>query len=625
MPDLPQPIPREADNADDFTAAVLKYLDGELTPREVDAFADAMSGDRALVERFVSICYLEQLSTEISAVALVDLEAEALDSGEAMLPAQLVHEVLNRQRETRLIEEASRVEEERSASRARERARRRDDASSDRDTKPRQIVVPRWGLYGGIAAALAFAVLLLVNGQPGTSPPPRAVVLPPEVGPEPVVVAQLIRAHRATWSEDAPAADQIDADTRVPGQIYVGQRLRLEEGLVELQTARGVRVLLQGPAEAMFESEMALRLRSGRLSATVAVNGRGFEVRTDQATIVDRGTEFGVSVDRSGQTRADVFAGLITYAPPDSPHDANPLRLVQGEGIEVGSTGEARRIEADELAYVREPEFEARVLADAGSAYHRWLAYCYALRRDPSVVAFYLFEQADHESNTLHNSASGPQVAPDGQMGNGREIAAPTWERGRFEKTHALQFGLDGAGRVRGVVVPDHDSLDLIGPITFAAWVKPRGISDPWNTIFSKRDIPPNRLNYQLSVRGLGQQGKLRFQFGMGDEAAQVAWFDHTPELSAPAADSWQHVAVTVDGKSIRYYHNGVRVLSRAQSETPVANDAPLLIGTSSPMLEPPYQHGMRPLDGAISELMIASRIFNEHEIRTLYDAGRPE
>jgi hypothetical protein len=33
----------------------------------------------------------------------------------------------------------------------------------------------------------------------------------------------------------------------------------------------------------------------------------------------------------------------------------------------------------------------------------------------------------------------------------------------------------------------------------------------------------------------------------------------------------------------------------------------------------------MRPLDGAISELMIASRIFNEHEIRTLYDAGRPE
>ncbi len=601
QPNTPEPI----------VGLTLRFLDGQLSDAEVQALADNLRADQALVDRFVEICLQEQLVADMGAAGLHDEDPDADVSTSVML------DIIQRERDARLHEAAAAA-----------KAKPVEQPSSPRrlvieETPPRRvIVIPSWAVYGSIAAALLIAALVVFTSQPTPTGPvsdPTADTQPP--APDaPSPVATLTRVHSAVWyGQDGQPT------TALPGPLLAGTHLQLIDGLAEVEMGDGAVVYLQGPASVHVDTPGSLRLDQGRLTAKAEGQAEGFEVWTPQARITDHGTEFGVSVGESGQEQAEVFSGRVILQPTTPGRDGREVTLRSGQGLAINRDGDTRSISARELSYVRDLEFEALVLAETGSAYHRWLAYTYQVRRDPAVVAYYVFDENDVGRNRLINHAAGTEIASDGFLGDGGNTSPPEWTDGRFEQTRALSFGIDPHGDCRGVIVPDSDALDFAGAMTLAAWIRFDEASTAWNTILSKRDIPPANLNYQLSVSGQWYEGHCRFQFGTGIDSQDFPGFTETPSATRGDTTDWQHIAVVSDGTTLRFYINGERVAETNQPMPPTVNNAPLLIGTSSPDLQPPWQHGRRPLNGRMSELLLANRAFADRDIRSLYEAGRPQ
>ncbi|MEM9413788.1 MAG: FecR domain-containing protein, partial [Planctomycetota bacterium] len=100
--------------------------------------------------------------------------------------------------------------------------------------------------------------------------------------------------------------------------LYSGQRLQLAEGLAEITFNNGVRIIVEAPSDLDLESVNGSTLHEGRLTASVPEGAEGFEVACKGITLVDRGTEFGVNCDQSGETEVHVFDGLVEGHVKDS-------------------------------------------------------------------------------------------------------------------------------------------------------------------------------------------------------------------------------------------------------------------------------------------------------------------
>jgi hypothetical protein len=113
--------------------------------------------------------------------------------------------------------------------------------------------------------------------------------------------------------------------------------------MFELTFVDGAVVTLVGPAAIVVETPGRGSLEVGKLSARVGEVARGFTIRTPGATIVDLGTEFGVSVPPRdeesgqplGQEELHVFAGVVevNFGNEALP----PQRLFKGEALRFAS------------------------------------------------------------------------------------------------------------------------------------------------------------------------------------------------------------------------------------------------------------------------------------------------
>jgi len=116
-------------------------------------------------------------------------------------------------------------------------------------------------------------------------------------------LAVLQEAQNARWrSSTLPTA---------PGSTLTAGRLYLAEGLARLRFASGAEVTLEGPADIELISRQRCRLHSGSLVAHVPDSAKGFTVLTKQATLIDHGTDFGISTDSDGRARVHVMKGEV--------------------------------------------------------------------------------------------------------------------------------------------------------------------------------------------------------------------------------------------------------------------------------------------------------------------------
>jgi hypothetical protein len=148
-------------------------------------------------------------------------------------------------------------------------------------------------------------------------------------GSRPMAAAWITRTHDCVWSAEGK-------EWTIGTEFSPGQRLDLREGLAELTFADGAQLILRAPAVFEIGSGRA-RLCVGSVTATVPWAAIGFKIETPVATVVDLGTEFGVSVGADGTSETHVFQGrvqMVTGVTDEVP-TLKQSQLLMGEGARV--------------------------------------------------------------------------------------------------------------------------------------------------------------------------------------------------------------------------------------------------------------------------------------------------
>lgn len=179
-------------------------------------------------------------------------------------------------------------------------------------------------LYGVAvaAASLAVAALFAVMQWSRIDRETPAFVTSTDAG---IPIARLVTSLDANWHDINPT----------PGAFLEKGSFRLDAGIVELEFNRGARVTIRGPASFELKSTDLLHVSSGNLVARIPEEAIGFTIATDEADVVDLGTEFGLRVDNGRQTEVHVMEGLVEVFPREdsSNRSAESIRIEEGQAI----------------------------------------------------------------------------------------------------------------------------------------------------------------------------------------------------------------------------------------------------------------------------------------------------
>jgi hypothetical protein len=181
---------------------------------------------------------------------------------------------------------------------------------------------------------------------------------------------------------------------------------------------------------------------------------------------------------------------------------------------------------------------------------------------------------------------------------DGALAGGPGWVAGM----DGLALALNGTSQY--ALVPDDDRLDLTGPITLAAWIKPGKLGTA--NVIAKANFVSNPVvpGYELN---LSTTGKPFVRFNASDTYRVNGATSYPSDGTA-----WMHVAATYDGAVIRLYVNGVLDGSLASTFGISTNDLPLGIGAQSD------GNTGRLFKGALDEARVYDRALSLGEIQSL-------
>ena len=171
-----------------------------------------------------------------------------------------------------------------------------------------------------------------------------AVFLKLNVEPVRIEVATLSDSIRAVW--DKSSLQNSDRLHIRSGGYF------LEEGFVSLVFDNNALVTIEAPARFDILSEDRFRLDFGRIYSKIPSGAIGFSVSTPECLIVDLGTEFGVLVDKYGQTQLHVNKGR-TMLVTGKDDDKTSLEVTQGVAHSIDSSGNVVEIQCQSRLFAR--------------------------------------------------------------------------------------------------------------------------------------------------------------------------------------------------------------------------------------------------------------------------------
>jgi hypothetical protein len=410
-------------------------------------------------------------------------------------------------------------------------------------------------------------------------------------------VAMLNRVVDAQWNASTGAP-------RLGAPLEPGT-LRLKSGLAQIVFYSGARVVIEGPAEFQILSPNEASCRSGRLTADVPPQARGFRVSTPQMNVTDLGTSFGLDV-KERRTELHVFKGSVEF---QSTTVAAQQNLKEGAGAVTERSGPAKLITADAAAFASLFELQAKSSVAEALRYEQWRAAGARLNQDSSLLVHFDFDQAEPAGWRLRNASVRSDTAPDAT------IVGCQWIEGRWPDKQALEFrGV--SDRVRFSVAGEYESLTLV------AWVRVQGLDRQFNSLFMSDGFETGTLHWL--VRKDGVLGITVIGSGKGNYQIVAS----PSVLSLEQFGLWLHLAVVLDGgtKRVVHYVNGQPI-----SEKPLKINPPFRVGAAElgnwnasgfPDNDPSL---IRNFSGAMDEFCLFRRALNENEIRALYSAGKPQ
>ncbi len=337
-----------------------------------------------------------------------------------------------------------------------------------------------------------------------------------------------------------------------------------------------------------------------------------FTVRTPSATVTDLGTEFGVEVHPSGATSAYVFQGAIELK--SLVKNSKAVRLVANESAQVdssddGQNAEVRRIAINPASFVRSEKLAKMARKPhekwKPTSLRRWQSASQELRRDPSLLAYYDFQQQNNRPTVLPNVAGNGNSKLDGAVEN------VTWSDGRMSGKHALQF--NSASDYVQIKLPQK-----VDDLTLAAWIQVQSLDE-------------GQIGLLMSS-GWGQLGQIHWQLTDDGRIALDAYDTSGREWiykSEPVFDRqryyhWTHIAVVYDHVAglVRFYADG-----KPMGEKKIIMITPLCIGEArigqwnqKGFLQ--QQGAGRAFHGRIDEMAIFGRSLSAGEIKHLFESG---
>ena len=125
-----------------------------------------------------------------------------------------------------------------------------------------------------------------------------------------------------------------------------GDRIELSDGRFEIIYSSGAVMTLVGPVALEIRSPRLASLEYGTATTRVDNDVSGdFQVLTPLTTVVDLGTEFGVSVKPDGTTTVAVFDGAVDLRPlQDESSDVPVRRLTGGQAVKANKAGAWERL-----------------------------------------------------------------------------------------------------------------------------------------------------------------------------------------------------------------------------------------------------------------------------------------
>lgn len=169
-------------------------------------------------------------------------------------------------------------------------------------------------------------------------------------------VATLIDARDCQWANGTRVALEGRLTPRV---------LNLVSGVALIEFDGGARLALQGPASLEISGSESARLLRGSATVRCEDGADGFSLLTPNSTVIDLGTEFGVSVGPDGGTAVEVLDGAVEVAAASKQSSPNTRVLSAGETLRLEPDGSDRLAVGSGQGWVRDYTSQAERTASS--------------------------------------------------------------------------------------------------------------------------------------------------------------------------------------------------------------------------------------------------------------------
>ncbi len=396
-------------------------------------------------------------------------------------------------------------------------------------------------------------------------------------------VAVLTRGVNLEWEDarDAPGT----GSPLSPGW------LRLKSGLAQIEFYQGARVLIEGPAALQLVSSGEAYCSSGKLSAHVPPQAKGFRINTPRGAIVDLGTEFGLDVSAAASA-VHVFKGEVELHANASAMQS----LKEGQAMRVSDKSEP--LAANASAFASLTHLDRRTADSMRTQFEHWLQTSPARNADPALRLRLDFQDPD-ELRALQNRALHRGDVPDAS------IVGCSWIEGRWPGKRALEFR----------TVSDRVRLSLPGEypeLTMTAMVRVSGLDRNLNSIFMCEGWGGRKVHWQIT-----RDGVVRLGVAGAGKGGHVDY--DTPKFFRPERfGRWTQLAVVFDPehKQVRHYADGELLAT-----LPLRDAAPLKLDLAELGNWNDRSKGgvaMRNLSGAMDEFAVYAKAMSTEEIAAL-------
>jgi hypothetical protein len=379
------------------------------------------------------------------------------------------------------------------------------------------------------------------------------------------------------------------------GRAVRCETVALEAGVLELETRRGARLVIEAPAAFRFESPQRLHLTKGRIAADVPARAKGFTVVTPSGEAIDLGTRFAVDVPASGAAEVHVFDGEVVARP----EARGSTSLRDGEAFSLGANA-ARELRS--AAFIRRGEVAGLAAAVAAGQERRSRDAAERLRADPALIGL-----VDFAADSAMDNRATADAATD-RTGQYRLV------QGRWPGSRAADFTHSG----------DHLPVDVGGAtawprLTVAAWVRLDRLGAPYQSLYhtdgwAKEN--PGQVHWMIVDSGVMRLALQEWQLAAGAVERHGHPESRTSVLGTEGR--WMHLAFVYDSeaRTASFYVDGRPDGVTALEVAPPARLGPARVGN--------WNAQDRRLSGRIDELVFVGRALSAAEIEDLYEAGVP-